>query len=584
MADINVLPTKALIGLGNVDNTSDASKPISTATQTALNAKAALGANSDITSLSGLTTALSIAQGGTGATTQSAALTALGAATAAQGALAAQLPTVATADSNATMVVNNAGTAIIAAQRRAQRVSLLDDRWCSAAMAADMLSWAPTLDHTSVFTAAISYCQSTHSTLFIPAVYARLSSQITMLSGFSVECDNHAVLRWVNTTGTWGWKCVGDTSTSFPGYGSINLPFLYGPSSYTYTGTSSTNVFDLTTFKGSALTIDGWVFGVFNVHRAEGWEAAVRLQGTNRTCGNNRITHGVIDLCYKGLVLEPVNSNGVYQSSFLGDNVFAYYPVYIATTNGPVFDWSIDAYGFVSTQSGGVCLYFKDVTMTGVQTCTDIKIQGKVFSGYSTTDSPNTTSSAYLGTVIGGNYTGPNSETGYANGQRNIFILGYNDRVPAIINNTTIFKMFKLTGSGSRIQCLAPIVVPTNASSTPTSNADASITLSQTAGLANFNSGAPCIHKLVRCVVTSPSDLASGAVADFYYYNELVNTTNNIGINISTILNVNGIGVYAIPNGTSEHGKVTIRIKNMTNATITAANTATNFWVEIPYA
>lgn len=32
--------TKAQIGLGNVDNTSDANKPISTATQTALNAKA----------------------------------------------------------------------------------------------------------------------------------------------------------------------------------------------------------------------------------------------------------------------------------------------------------------------------------------------------------------------------------------------------------------------------------------------------------------------------------------------------------------------------------------------------------------
>ena len=44
--------------------------------------RAALGANSDITSLSGLTTAISIAQGGTGATSAGAALTALGATTA----------------------------------------------------------------------------------------------------------------------------------------------------------------------------------------------------------------------------------------------------------------------------------------------------------------------------------------------------------------------------------------------------------------------------------------------------------------------------------------------------------------------
>jgi len=43
--------------------------------QTALDGKAANGANSDITSLSGLTTALSVAQGGTGATTAAAART-----------------------------------------------------------------------------------------------------------------------------------------------------------------------------------------------------------------------------------------------------------------------------------------------------------------------------------------------------------------------------------------------------------------------------------------------------------------------------------------------------------------------------
>lgn len=37
-----VTPTKALVGLGNVDNTSDANKPVSTATQTALDLKASI--------------------------------------------------------------------------------------------------------------------------------------------------------------------------------------------------------------------------------------------------------------------------------------------------------------------------------------------------------------------------------------------------------------------------------------------------------------------------------------------------------------------------------------------------------------
>lgn len=45
--------TKSDIGLGNVDNTSDADKPISTATQTALNGKQA--ADSDLTTIAGLT-------------------------------------------------------------------------------------------------------------------------------------------------------------------------------------------------------------------------------------------------------------------------------------------------------------------------------------------------------------------------------------------------------------------------------------------------------------------------------------------------------------------------------------------------
>ena len=61
---IAALATKATVGLGNVDNTSDANKPISTATQEALNAKAAAGAIGS----SGLTmTAGVLGQSGTGA-------------------------------------------------------------------------------------------------------------------------------------------------------------------------------------------------------------------------------------------------------------------------------------------------------------------------------------------------------------------------------------------------------------------------------------------------------------------------------------------------------------------------------------
>lgn len=55
------------IGLNQVNNTSDINKPVSTSQQNALNLKANKGANSDITSITGLTTALAVNQGGTGA-------------------------------------------------------------------------------------------------------------------------------------------------------------------------------------------------------------------------------------------------------------------------------------------------------------------------------------------------------------------------------------------------------------------------------------------------------------------------------------------------------------------------------------
>jgi len=54
----NVTLAKADVGLGNVDNTSDANKPVSTATQTALNGKANTAHTHAIGDVTGLQTAL----------------------------------------------------------------------------------------------------------------------------------------------------------------------------------------------------------------------------------------------------------------------------------------------------------------------------------------------------------------------------------------------------------------------------------------------------------------------------------------------------------------------------------------------
>lgn len=68
--------TKAQVGLGNVDNTSDADKPISTATQTALNGKANTSHNHSAANITSGT--LSVARGGTGQTTLTPAVTTKG--------------------------------------------------------------------------------------------------------------------------------------------------------------------------------------------------------------------------------------------------------------------------------------------------------------------------------------------------------------------------------------------------------------------------------------------------------------------------------------------------------------------------
>ncbi len=52
------IPTKTTVGLGSVDNTSDLAKPISTATQQALNSKAALQHTHSIAQVVGLQDAL----------------------------------------------------------------------------------------------------------------------------------------------------------------------------------------------------------------------------------------------------------------------------------------------------------------------------------------------------------------------------------------------------------------------------------------------------------------------------------------------------------------------------------------------
>lgn len=63
---------------GNIDNYLRQAFAFAKQNYNSIAAKAASGANSDITSLSGLTTALSVAQGGTGSTTAAGARTNLG--------------------------------------------------------------------------------------------------------------------------------------------------------------------------------------------------------------------------------------------------------------------------------------------------------------------------------------------------------------------------------------------------------------------------------------------------------------------------------------------------------------------------
>lgn len=64
-------PTKTTVGLANVDNTSDASKPVSTAQQTALDLKANLASPTFTGTVSGVTAAMVGAPAGSGTSTGS---------------------------------------------------------------------------------------------------------------------------------------------------------------------------------------------------------------------------------------------------------------------------------------------------------------------------------------------------------------------------------------------------------------------------------------------------------------------------------------------------------------------------------
>lgn len=78
VSNISQLPASYLDTDGTLSANSDTKVPSQKAVKEYADTKAASGANSDITSISGLTTALSIAQGGTGATSASAARTNFG--------------------------------------------------------------------------------------------------------------------------------------------------------------------------------------------------------------------------------------------------------------------------------------------------------------------------------------------------------------------------------------------------------------------------------------------------------------------------------------------------------------------------
>ncbi|MCF1485092.1 hypothetical protein FS800_23465 [Agrobacterium vitis] len=483
-----------------------------------------------------------------------------------EGALAAQLPNLSAGnDPKALFRVSDDGKSLVPYYNRLQRYSIFDDGYCTKAEWSDVISGNPTLDLASNVQLAINYATQEKMIVHIPQVFPKLGQQITFDSRVNIECDDHAMM-WFTNSASAGFKVTGYLAGNAPGYGHVRLPQGVGPGDISgYTGNAQTNSYSTSGFTGAYLTMEDCVWMKVEIMQGKGWGAGIEFTSNVFGCFNLDVKLGTLDLCKTPVLFTPKNGKPVGQSRIVADNLFGLFPLcFDVSGGGSIFEWDISALGMVVAEVGGSCVYTKGVTMSSPYTMTDVRVRSKAENRYSSQDSPSSVSQTYIGPLISGDQTAANGDTACTNGQRNRFELHLDDRVPSTS------RAIKSKGPDI-IEIVAPLESPVNPLT--------SILMSQTAGLANFNSGKMLLHKKNRLSLVTSGDLAANASTDFFFYHEA--TRNDLNMPMFSVVqrdNQNGLQVYIIPEGVTEAGRQRVRIRNESGATITSG-AALNFHV-----
>lgn len=450
-----------------------------------------------------------------------------------------------------------------------------------------------TTDDYAAFQAAIDYCETSGTTLYIPNGRYVLSDQLIVSSRFDIICDKTALMRWTSaveaecgivfdfvTAGT-NQLCNIELPSLFSS--AINSSFQipgYGPSTYTY---------DLTSRAGNGVTLKGGNRVNLNVYYLAGWTSAIAVKSTPTIpVANININVNTSDFNVKGIaVFSDTGSSDLIQSLVYTINTcWAKYPIFIDTTNLSCIASKFSITGqAITNETGGCIIYQAGAASNSLDTCAfDINW---AFAGYGL-DSTTGVSSSLICPFIGGDGSSNGSTTdgnspdvAYFKGKYCELKVG-----PVMgVGGTALAGGSPIPAAGDTIRVrdagtfnLIRMKNTDNIASTP-------IAVTDTAGEANYNGGvggAQYSNK-VYCSASLPIIPTLNGVT-FYLYHQCVSADELKPIKVysrDSSLIAKNLQMFATTDSNTNNRQIKIEVYNMSAVDPTTVGTI-NFWLELP--